>query len=157
MRVPVSTPAGTLTVIERPGRTGGVAHGLLKDFGLKSGAVASSVGHDSHNVIVAGTNEADMRVALETLIESQGGVCVVNQGQVVAMVPLPIAGLLSDKRVTEVAEETRALKVAWEKAGCKIAYMGFNLIPLSVIPEIRITDKGLVLVPEMELVPLYEG
>ncbi len=146
-----------VTVIERHGRTGGVAHGLLKDFGLKSGAVASSVGHDSHNVIVAGTNEADMRVALETLIESQGGVCVVNQGQVVAMVPLPIAGLLSDKRVTEVAEETRALKVAWEKAGCKIAYMGFNLIPLSVIPEIRITDKGLVLVPEMELVPLYEG
>jgi adenine deaminase len=148
-----------VTVIERHGRTGGqgVAHGLLKDFGLKSGAVASSVGHDSHNVIVAGTNESDMRVALETLIESQGGVCVVDQGQVVAMVPLPIAGLLSDKRVTEVAEETRALKVAWEKAGCKIAYMGFNLIPLSVIPEIRITDKGLVLVPEMELVPLYEG
>jgi adenine deaminase len=148
-----------VTIIERHGRTGGsgVAHGLLKDFGLKSGAVASSVGHDSHNVIVAGTNEADMRVALDTLIESQGGVCVVDQGQVVAMVPLPIAGLLSDKRVTEVAEETRALKVAWEKAGCKIAYMGFNLIPLSVIPEIRITDKGLVLVPEMELVPLYEG
>ncbi|WP_201860284.1 adenine deaminase [Microvirga soli] len=147
-----------VTVIERHGRTGGmgVAHGLLKDFGLKSGAVASSVGHDSHNVIVAGTNEADMRVALETLIEGQGGVCVVDQGQVVAMVPLPIAGLLSDKRVTEVAEETRALKAAWEKAGCKIAYMGFNLIPLSVIPEIRITDKGLVLVPEMELVPLYE-
>jgi adenine deaminase len=146
-------------VIERHGRTGGtgVAHGLLKDFGLKSGAVASSVGHDSHNVIVAGTNEADMRIALETLIESQGGVCVVDQGNVVAMVPLPIAGLLSDKRVTEVAEETRALKAAWEKAGCKIAYMGFNLIPLSVIPEIRITDKGLVLVPEMELVPLYEG
>jgi adenine deaminase len=55
-----------------------------------------------------------------------------------------------------VAEETRALKAAWEKAGCKIPYMGFNLIPLSVIPEIRITDKGLVLVPQMELVPLYE-
>ena len=98
-----------------------------------------------------------MRLALETLIGAQGGVCVVDQGKVVAMVPLPIAGLLSDKRVTEVAEETRALKAAWEKAGCKIAYMGFNLIPLSVIPEIRITDKGLVLVPEMELVPLYEG
>ena len=97
-----------------------------------------------------------MQVALDTIIEAQGGVCVVDQGKVVAMVPLPIAGLLSDKRVTEVAEETRALKAAWEKAGCKIPYMGFNLIPLSVIPEIRITDKGLVLVPEMELVPLYE-
>jgi len=148
-----------VTVIERHGRTGGqgVAHGLLKDFGLKSGAVASSVGHDSHNLIVAGTNEADMRVALDALIRSQGGVCVVDQGEIVAMVPLPIAGLLSDKRVTEVAQETQALKAAWEKAGCRIPYMGFNLIPLSVIPEIRITDKGLVLVPEMELVPLYEA
>lgn len=148
-----------VTVIERHGKTGGagVAHGFLKDFGLKRGAVASSVGHDSHNVIVAGTNEADMRVALDTIIESQGGVCVVDGGKVVAMVALPIAGLLSDKRVTEVADETRSLKVAWEKAGCKIPYMGFNLIPLSVIPEIRITDKGLVLVPEMSLVPLYEA
>ncbi|HLM40704.1 MAG TPA: adenine deaminase C-terminal domain-containing protein, partial [Microvirga sp.] len=146
-----------VTVIERHGRNGGVAHGLLKDFGLRSGAVASSVGHDSHNLIVAGANEADMRLALDTIIASQGGVCVVNGGRVEAMVPLPIAGLLSDKRVTEVAAETRALKEAWERAGCKIPYMGFNLIPLSVIPEIRITDKGLVLVPEMTLAPLYEG
>jgi adenine deaminase len=73
-----------------------------------------------------------------------------------AMVPLPIAGLLSDKRVTEVAEEVQKLKVAWQEAGCTIPYMGFNLIPLSVIPEIRITDKGLVLVPEMRLAPLFE-
>ena len=97
-----------------------------------------------------------MQLALRTVAETQGGVCVVEAGKVTAMVPLPIAGLLSDKRVTEVAAETRALKAAWEKAGCKIPYMGFNLIPLSVIPEIRITDKGLVLVPEMKLAPLYE-
>ena len=70
--------------------------------------------------------------------------------------PLPIAGLLSDKRVGEVAEEIEALKIEWEEAGCTIPYMGFNLIPLSVIPEIRITDKGLVLVPEMKIVPLFE-
>jgi adenine deaminase len=147
-----------VAVIERHGRSAGngVAHGLLKDFGLKRGAVASSVGHDSHNLIVAGTDEADMQVALRTLVESQGGVCVVDEGKVISMVPLPIAGLLSDKRVGEVAEETRALKAAWEHAGCRIPYMGFNLISLSVIPEIRITDKGLVLVPEMRLVPLFE-
>ena len=66
------------------------------------------------------------------------------------------AGLLSDKRVTEVAEEVKALKREWTEAGCTIPYMGFNLIPLSVIPEIRITDKGLVLVPQMELAPLFE-
>jgi adenine deaminase len=145
-----------VTVIERHGKTGGVAHGLLKDFGLKRGAVGSSVGHDSHNIIVAGTNEADMQVALDAIAALQGGVCVVDNGKVVAMVPLPIAGLISDKRVGEVADEVRALNTEWQRAGCQIPYMGFNLIPLSVIPEIRITDKGLVLVPEMRLVPLFE-
>ncbi len=146
-----------VTVIERHGRSAGnVAHGLLKDFGLKRGAVASSVGHDSHNIIIAGVNEADMQVALRAIEERQGGVCVVADGEVKAMVPLPIAGLLSDKRVGEVADEVKALKAEWQAAGCTIPYMGFNLIPLSVIPEIRITDKGLVLVPEMTQVALLE-
>ncbi|MBE2215992.1 MAG: amidohydrolase family protein [Opitutaceae bacterium] len=145
-----------VAVIERHGRSGAVAHGLLKDFGLKAGAVASSVGHDAHNVIVAGTNEADMQLAADTLRRSQGGVCVVRDGRVNAMVELPVAGLLSDKRAGVVARETTALKQAWLEAGCTLPYMGFNLIPLSVIPEIRITDKGLVLVPAMTLVPLFE-
>ena len=146
-----------MTVVERHGKSNGnVAYGLLKDFGLKRGAVGSSVGHDSHNIIIAGTNEADMQVALAAIHEKQGGVCVVADGKVRALVPLPIAGLLSDKRITEVAEEVRQLKIEWAEAGCTIPYMGFNLIPLSVIPEIRITDKGLVLVPEMELAPLFE-
>jgi adenine deaminase len=147
-----------VSVIERHGRSkGAVGRGLLKDFGLKDGAVASSVGHDSHNIIVAGTTEADMRLALETVARHQGGVCVVRGGEVRAFVALPIAGLLSDKRVTEVAEETKALKREWAAAGCTIPYMGFNLIPLSVIPEIRITDKGLVLVPQMTVAPLFEA
>jgi len=146
-----------VTVIERHGRTGGIAHGLLKDFNLRAGAVASSVGHDAHNVIVAGTNAADMQVATQALLKTQGGVCVVRDGKVVAMVELPIAGLLSAKRASVVARETTALKQAWTEAGCTLPYMGFNLIPLSVIPEIRITDKGLVLVPAMTLVPLFES
>ncbi|NNU69183.1 amidohydrolase family protein [Rhizobium sp. WYCCWR 11152] len=146
-----------VTVVERHGKSAGnVAHGLLNGFGLRQGAVASSVGHDSHNIIVAGTNAADMQVALDAIEEKQGGVCVVMDGKVTAMVPLPIAGLLSDKRVHQVADEVKVLKLEWEKAGCTIAYMGFNLIPLSVIPEIRITDKGLVLVPEMVISPLFE-
>jgi len=146
-----------VTVIERHGKSdGNVAHGLLSNFALKSGAVASSVGHDSHNIIIAGANEADMQVALRAIEAHQGGVCVVQDGKVTAMVPLPIAGLLSDKRVHDVAEEVKLLKVEWEKAGCTIPYMGFNLIPLSVIPEIRITDKGNVLVPEMRIQPLFE-
>ena len=147
-----------VTVVERHARSNGnVAHGLLSNFNLKRGAVGSSVGHDSHNIIVAGTNEADMQVALRAIEQTQGGACVVVDGQVTAMVPLPIAGLLSDQRVTAVAEQVRALKVEWEKAGCSIPYMGFNLIPLSVIPAIRLTDKGLVLVPEMRIQPLFEA
>lgn len=147
-----------VTVIERHGKSSGnVGYGLLNNFGLKNGAVASSVGHDSHNIIIAGTNEADMQVALEAIGKTQGGVCVVLDGKVTAHVALPIAGLLSDKRVHDVADEVKALKVEWEKAGCTIAYMGFNLIPLSVIPEIRITDKGNVLVPEMAIQPLFEA
>ena len=146
-----------VAVVERHGLTGGVAHGLLSAFGLTRGAVASSVGHDSHNVIVAGLSEADMRVALDAVAAAQGGVCVVEDGRVAAFVALPVAGLISDKRVGAVAEEVRTLKDAWARAGCAIPYMGFNLIPLSVIPQIRITDKGLVLVPEMRQVPLFEA
>lgn len=145
-----------VAVIERHGRNGGIAHGLLKDFNLRDGAVASTVGHDAHNLIVAGTNESDMRVAVETLRASRGGVCVVRGGRVVARVDLPIAGLLSDRRAGVIAKETTALKQAWQEAGCSLPYMGFNLIPLSVIPEIRITDKGIVLVTAMKRIPLFE-
>ena len=146
-----------VTVVERHGKTGDIAYSLLQNFKLKSGAVASSVGHDAHNIIVAGMNEADMALALKTIEANNGGVVVVDQGTVKACVPLPIAGLLSDKRAPEVAAETTKLKEAWTAAGCTLPYMGFNLIPLSVIPELRITDKGLVKVPEMELVPFFEA
>ena len=146
-----------VTIVERHGKTrGGIAHGFLQDFGLKNGAVASSVGHDSHNIIIAGTNEADMAIALEAIDAAKGGIVVVQDGKVTAFVALPVAGLISDKRISEVAAETVLLKQAWAAAGCTIPYMGFNLIPLSVIPQVRITDKGLVRVPEMTLAPLYE-
>jgi len=86
----------------------------------------------------------------------RGGVCVVLRGRVAAQVALPVAGLISDQRARVVAAKTTALKTAWLAAGCTLPYMGFNLIPLSVIPEIRITDKGLVTVPGMQIVPLFE-
>lgn len=146
-----------VSILERYGRSGGIAHGLLKDFGLTTGAVASSVGHDAHNLIVAGRDEADMRLAVETLRDLRGGVVVVRSGEVLAQVALPIAGLLAEGRATEVAAATSGLKKAWADLGCTLPYMGFNLIPLSVIPEIRITDKGLVTVPGMQQVPLFEA
>jgi adenine deaminase len=145
-----------VTVVERHGKSGAVAHGLLRDFGLADGAVGSSVGHDAHNIILAGRNERDMRRALAEIRRMRGGVCVVRAGKVAARVALPVAGLMSDRRAPEVARETSRLKRAWRAAGCRLPYMGFNLIPLSVIPEIRITDKGLVTVPGMEILPLFE-
>jgi adenine deaminase len=144
-----------VSVVERHGRSGAVAHGLLQNFGLRDGAVASTVGHDAHNLIVAGTNEADMQVAVAALRRHRGGVCVVRRGRVAALVALPVAGLLSDLRAPEVARQTAALKAAWRRAGCALPYMGFNLLPLAVIPEFRLTDRGLVRVPQMELVPLF--
>jgi adenine deaminase len=145
-----------VTVVERHGKGGGAAHGLLQDFGLKAGAVASSVGHDAHNIILAGTNERDMRVALAEIARMRGGVCLARGGEIIAKVPLPIAGLISDRRARVVAKQTTVLKRAWKKAGCTLPYMGFNLIPLSVIPQIRITDRGLVTVPQMQQLPLFE-
>jgi adenine deaminase len=145
-----------LTVVERYGKNGGVGYGLLQNFGLKHGAVASSVGHDAHNVVMAGSNEADMKMALAEIEKTQGGVVVIKDGQMIAKVDLPIAGLLSDKRARVVAEESTLLKEAWTQLGCTLPYMGFNLLPLSVIPEIRLTDKGLVTVPGMKILPLFE-
>jgi len=145
-----------LTVVERYGKNGGIGYSLLQNFGIQTGAVASSVGHDAHNIVIAGTNEADMAVALQEIESSQGAVVVIKGGQVIAKVELPIAGLLSDKRATKVSEESTILKNAWADIGCTLPYMGFNLLPLSVIPEIRLTDKGLVTVPGMEILPLFQ-
>ena len=146
-----------LAVIERYGIKGNVGYGFLQNFGLKEGAVASSVGHDAHNIIVAGMDASSMQLAVQTIRESQGGVVVVQGGEVEAFIPLPIAGLISDLRAAKVAQAASQVKASWVKAGCRLPYMGFNLLPLSVIPEIRLTDKGLVKVPEMEIEPLFRA
>jgi adenine deaminase len=145
-----------LSVIERHGKNGDFAHGFIKNFNLKSGAVASSVGHDAHNIIVSGLNEKDMRLAVELVNECQGGIVIVNNGKLISKVKLPIAGLLSDKKASEVAEDNRLFKEKWTKSGCSLAYMGFNLLSLSVIPNVRLTNKGLVDVNKMVIIPIFE-
>ena len=145
-----------ICVIERHNKNGEFAHGFIKNFNLKQGAVASSVGHDAHNIIIAGLNLSDMKFALEIINKDQGGIVIVNDGKVISKVELPIAGLISDKKATEVSKETAIFKQSWEKAGCTLPYMGFNLLPLSVIPNFRITNKGLVDVNTMSIVPLFE-
>jgi len=145
-----------LCVIERHGKNGEYAHGFLQNFNLKNGAVASSVGHDAHNIIVAGLNDFDMYLAVDTIKNDQGGLVIVNKGKIISKVQLPIAGLLSDKKASEIAKENAIFKQSWIDAGCTLAYMGFNLLPLSVIPNIRLTNKGLVDVKTMSIIPLFE-
>ena len=145
-----------LAVIERHGKTKDYAHGFIQNFNLKSGAVASSVGHDAHNIIVAGINEADMKLAVDEIKSSQGAIVVIDQGKIKAKLELPISGLLSDKRATKVAVENKKLKKIWSDMGCTLPYMGFNLLPLSVIPNFRLTNRGLVDVNSMNIVPLFE-
>ena len=145
-----------LCVIERHGKNGEYAHGFLKNFNLKNGAVASSVGHDAHNLIVAGLNVSDMHLAVDTIKNDQGGIVIVNEGKIISKVQLPIAGLLSDKKASEIAKENAIFKQSWTEAGCTLSFMGFNLLPLSVIPNFRLTNKGLVSVNTMSIVPLFE-
>jgi adenine deaminase len=135
-----------IAVFERHHASGNSAVGFVKGFGLKEGAVASTVAHDCHNLVIAGANERDMLIAAKELVQHAGGMIVVREGRTLAIVPLPIAGLMSDERVENVSQQVERLKEAWRALGCTIPspYMNLALTTLSVIPELRITDKGLL-------------
>ncbi len=148
-----------VAVIERHKATGTMALGFVKGFGLQSGAVASTVAHDSHNLLVVGMDDGDMVVAANTLAEAGGGMVVVKDGKVLAILPLPIAGLMSDEPVEEVQSNVDRLAQAWKALGCQLAspFMTMALLSLPVIPELRITNRGLVDVTEFRHVPLVIG
>ena len=135
-----------MAVFERHHETGTAGFGFVKGFGLKKGAMAQTVAHDAHNLLVAGTNDEDMALAANTLIESGGGLCAVADGKVLALVPLPIAGLMNDLPVEQMAELVSRLSDAWKEMGCVInsPYMTMALIPLACLPELRLTNRGLV-------------
>ena len=135
-----------MAVFERHHETGTKGVGFLKGFGFKKGAMAQTVAHDAHNLLVAGTNDEDMALAANTLIECGGGMCAVADGKVLALVPLPIAGLMSEEPVEKVAELVSTLSKAWTEMGCVInsPYMTMALIPLACLPELRLTNRGLV-------------
>ncbi|WP_407270201.1 adenine deaminase [Radiobacillus sp. PE A8.2] len=143
-----------LACIERHRGTGQIATAFVHGFQIKHGAVASTVAHDSHNLLVMGVDPADMAMAANTLAEIGGGTIVVNQGKVLAQVALPIAGLMSDQPLREVADQVAQLDNAWREIGCTIhaPFMTFSLIALPVIPEIRISNRGLVDVKTFTLI-----
>lgn len=147
-----------IAVIERHHNTGNVFVGLLKDYGLKDGAIGLSIAHDSHNLIVTGTNDTDITAAVKALKEQDGGVVIIQSGKVVGRMALPIAGLMSDLTGEEVAEQEAEInRLAHQVLGVSekvdpIMTLGF--MSLAVIPNLKITDIGLVDVTKFEIVPV---
>lgn len=135
-----------VSVIERHGRHGGSASGFVHGFGMKHGAIASSVGHDSHNLCVVGADEASMAAAANRLIEIGGGFAVADAGAVVAELALPIAGLMSDQPFETVRHDMEALRAAAKGLGVVLAepFLQVAFLTLPVIPHLKITDRGLV-------------
>ncbi|MEZ5668365.1 MAG: adenine deaminase [Alphaproteobacteria bacterium] len=141
-------------VLSRHGHNRNVGRGFVQGMGLARGALASSVGHDSHNVIVVGADPAEMARAVNRLIEIEGGFVAVAGDGVVGEVPLPVAGLMSDRPFEEVADGLRRLRAAVKALGCPLAepFLQMAFLPLAVIPHLKITDRGLVDVDRFELV-----
>lgn len=135
-----------VAVINRHSAEGKMSVGFVRGFGLKKGAVASTYAHDAHNLIVLGMSDAEMAFAANKLVESGGGMTAVEGEKVLALLKMPIAGLMSDLSAQEVAEALGKLSEAWAALGSPLAspFMTMSLLSLVVIPEIRITDKGLV-------------
>ena len=146
-----------IALVERHRATGEVVNGFVSGFGYDiSCAVASTVAHDSHHMIVVGTSKEDMAAAANHLGKVGGGITVFSEGKELATVELSIAGLMSDERAEIVADKAAKMVAAMESCGCKLnnAYMQHSLLALVVIPEIRISDLGIVDVTKFELVDL---
>ncbi|MBC6437225.1 MAG: adenine deaminase [Rhodobacteraceae bacterium] len=152
-------PVCQIALVERHKGTGSVVNGFVSGFGYRGQmAIASTVAHDSHHMIVVGTDRGDMARAAMRLAEVGGGITVVQNGEEVALVELPIAGLMSDGPATEVAARAEAMVAAMAACGCTLnnAYMQHSLLALVVIPELRISDLGLVDVNRFALTEFFE-
>jgi len=146
-----------MAVVERHHGTGNVGLGLVNGAGLVRGAIASSVAHDSHNIVVIGVGDDEMRAAVAAVADMGGGQVAVADGQVLAACPLPIAGLMSDRPLEEVRDQVEALTTAAHSLGCTLPdpLMTMSFLALAVIPTLKLTDKGLVDVNRFEIVPLF--
>lgn len=155
-RVDLSRDLLKIAVIERHRGSGNMGLGFVRGFGIKHGAIASTIGHDAHNLVVVGTNDADMLAAATTLERIGGGQCVVLDGQAIATLALPIAGLMSDKPAQELIEEQAILLTALPRLGCELhdPFMPLSFLPLPVIPSLKISDFGLVDVDRFEVTTL---
>ncbi|UCC83352.1 MAG: adenine deaminase [Gemmatimonadota bacterium] len=148
-----------IAVIERHRATGNVGIGFVRGFGLRRGAIASTVAHDNHNIVVVGADDSDMITAARAVAETGGGQAVVADGRVLESVPLPIAGLMSDLPLEQVRDRVKAMGEAARQLGGTLPdpLMTMSFLALAVIPELKITDQGLVDVGEFKPVPLFVG
>lgn len=147
-----------IALVERHRGTGTVVNAFVSGFGYtKDCALASTVAHDSHHMLVVGTNKRDMAIAANRLNEVGGGVVLISEGRELALVELPIAGLMSAERAEIVAEKASRLTEAMREMGCTLnnAYMQHSLLALVVIPELRISDIGLIDVTTFQKVDLF--
>lgn len=147
-----------ICVIERHRATGNIGKGFVKGFNLKCGAIASTVAHDSHNMIVIGTNDADMYAAAVALIKCKGGKVVVKDGEVISELPLPIAGLMSDRDFDYVVNKCEELNKTAHSIGCRIEdpFMTMGFLSLPVIPELKVTDKGVFDTNKFDFIDIFE-
>ncbi|GHO91809.1 adenine deaminase [Reticulibacter mediterranei] len=145
-----------LVVIERHHASGRVGLGLVKGFGLRKGAIASSVAHDAHNIVIAGVSDSDILHAARVLEEIGGGFACVVDGVVQACVPLPLGGLVSPLPAAELVQQLHALDTAAAALGCTLDHpcMTLSFLSLSVIPSLKLTDQGLIDVEAFSLLPL---
>ena len=145
-----------IAVIERHHATGRIGLGFATNLGLRRGAFASTVAHDAHNVVVLGMNDDDMAICARRMAEIGGGIVIADGGRVVDELPLPVAGLMSDRPLAEVHERIRSMERRLAAMGVskEAPFMTLSFLALSVIPELKITDRGLVDVNRFELVPL---
>lgn len=146
-----------IAVVERHRATGNVGVGFVQGFGLKEGAIASSVAHDSHNIVVVGTKDEEMVRAVRMIQKMGGGLIVTGKGKVLASLPLPIGGLMAERSVHQVHRKLVILHEKAREMGCKISdpFMALSFLSLPVIPELKITDKGLVDVNQFKIVPVF--
>ena len=146
-----------MVVVERHRATGNVGVGFVRGFKLKRGAIASTVAHDAHNVIVAGTNDADILFAIKELERLQGGQVAVADGKVIAKLPLPIAGLVTDASLPKAMRLIDDLNAAAHSLGCDLAapFMTLSFLALSPIPSLKLTDQGLIDAGKLEKTSLF--
>ncbi len=149
-----------LAVVERHHKTGNVGLGFVEGYGLKNGAVGMTISHDSHNLIIIGDNDEDMRIAMKEIERIQGGITLVNNGKVVDSIRLEVGGLMTNTEVTIIEEKLKFMEAKAREMGLNKevddAFLSLAFMSLPVIPELKLTDKGLFDVTEFKLVPLEE-